>query len=372
MEDELTQEKLDAENLSTPIKLDYKLKDIEARRDLVEQLIAATPAQNLTNRYLEILGDYIMGGITKEEKRQKIYLTDNRLSTINKRETSYEGLVEKFENGEDGIYNLITHDKNALFQKRDPITPQDIEEIPGLRDLCDAIAIVESQFKAATGRRKYLLKQQLIEMHKDQYILKGAHRSPMAPIPAKHIPTYIDLSETRYIDENGEPQSTGLVSFFNPLHISAILCHYNALKIETAGRYQDDFFYMMEDFDHLMRRTLDQYPVYKDLTQMKIDGRTNLEIQAVLQEKHNIKHSVEYISALWRNKIPKLIAEQEKNDYLVWYYTNVSGGPFKRCSCCGRQKPAHPRFFTRNNTSKDGLYSICKECRTKRRLSKNS
>jgi hypothetical protein len=32
--------------------------------------------------------------------------------------------------------------------------------------------------------------------------------------------------------------------------------------------------------------------------------------------KYGIKHSVEYISALWRNKIPKLLAEQEKRDYL--------------------------------------------------------
>ena len=56
-----------------------------------------------------------MGGITKEEKKEKLYLTDNRRITIEKRETSFEGLAEKFENGEDGIYNLMTNDKNILF-----------------------------------------------------------------------------------------------------------------------------------------------------------------------------------------------------------------------------------------------------------------
>jgi len=36
--------------------------------------------------------------------------------TVNKRETSYEGLVGKLENGEDGIYNLMTGgDKNILL-----------------------------------------------------------------------------------------------------------------------------------------------------------------------------------------------------------------------------------------------------------------
>jgi hypothetical protein len=56
-----------------------------------------------------------MGGITKEEKKEKLYLTDNRRITIEKWETSFEGLAEKFENGEDGIYNLMTNDKNILF-----------------------------------------------------------------------------------------------------------------------------------------------------------------------------------------------------------------------------------------------------------------
>jgi len=48
----------------------------------------------------------------KQEKKEKSILTDNRLVTINKRETSFEGLVSQFENGEDGIYNIMTENKN--------------------------------------------------------------------------------------------------------------------------------------------------------------------------------------------------------------------------------------------------------------------
>ena len=47
----------------------------------------------------------------KQEKRQRKILTDNRMTTVNTRETSFEGLVSQLENGEDGIYNLITNDK---------------------------------------------------------------------------------------------------------------------------------------------------------------------------------------------------------------------------------------------------------------------
>lgn len=51
----------------------------------------------------------------KEEKREKKILTDNRMTTVNKRETSFEGLVTQLENGEDGIYNLITNNKQVIF-----------------------------------------------------------------------------------------------------------------------------------------------------------------------------------------------------------------------------------------------------------------
>ena len=51
----------------------------------------------------------------KEEKKEKKILTDNRMMTVNKRETSFEGLVGQLEYGEDGIYNLVTNDKNVIF-----------------------------------------------------------------------------------------------------------------------------------------------------------------------------------------------------------------------------------------------------------------
>ena len=158
-EDELIEEKILIEDISAPIKLDYKLKTIEERRDLVDKIVAQTPAANLTSRYLEILGDYIMGAISKEERKEKKYLTENRLITINRRETSFEGLVEKFENGEDGIYNIMTNDKNILLQPKAQITEHDIDTIPGLRELRDAIAQIDEACKAATGKRKYLLKK---------------------------------------------------------------------------------------------------------------------------------------------------------------------------------------------------------------------
>jgi len=47
----------------------------------------------------------------------------------------------------------------------------------------------------------------------------------------------------------------------------------------------------------------------------------------------------------------------------MWYYLQKEKGKWKKCSRCGQVKLAHNKFFSKNNSSKDGFYSICKSCR---------
>lgn len=362
-EADIIEEQILNENIHPTIKLDYKLKTMEERAALVEKIVSTTPKQQLSQRYLEILGDYIMGALPKAERKSLGYLTDNRLITINKRETSFEGLAEKFENGEDGLYNLMINDKNILLTPKVSITPEDIAEVPGLKELRAEIERIEAESKVATGRKKYILKKTLIEMRRDQYVLKNAYRAPMAPSASPKGAAHIDLVERRWLDKNLEPQSEGLITFFNPKHVSALLCYQEAILMETAGRFQDDFYYLIRDFEELVERALNDHPVYHDIVKWKQQGTTNLEIHNLLLTKYNINHSAEYISSLWRNKIPKVIAEHAKDEYLIWHYTYEEEGVWKKCSCCGQFKLAHNRFFSKNSTSKDGFYSLCKECR---------
>ena len=90
-------------NAATAKKLDYTLKTAQEREQFVSALIAEMPQSQLSKKYLEILSDYIVSAMTPEEKKAKLILTDNRMVTVNKRETSYQNLVSKFENGEDGL-----------------------------------------------------------------------------------------------------------------------------------------------------------------------------------------------------------------------------------------------------------------------------
>jgi hypothetical protein len=95
-------------------KLDYTLDSPEERKKLVEQILEENPEPSPL--YLETLGDYLALCMEKQERKNRKILTDNRMCTINKRETSYEGLVSQLENGEDGIYNMMTEgDKHIIF-----------------------------------------------------------------------------------------------------------------------------------------------------------------------------------------------------------------------------------------------------------------
>ena len=98
---------------------------------MVEKILAENPNPN--DKYLEILADYLILCMEKQEKKERKILTENRMMTVNKRETSFEGLVSQLENGEDGIYNLISENKNQIFQPKVTITKKDLEDIEPLR-----------------------------------------------------------------------------------------------------------------------------------------------------------------------------------------------------------------------------------------------
>lgn len=86
----------------------------------------------------------------KEEKKQHKILTENRLATLNKRETSLDELEREVPFAEP--------DKNVIFTPKVRITEQDLNEIPFLRQVREAISLWESILKNASGRDSYIAK----------------------------------------------------------------------------------------------------------------------------------------------------------------------------------------------------------------------
>ena len=299
----------------------------------------------------------------KQEKKERKILTENRMMTVNKRETSFEGLVSQLENGEDGIYNLISENKNQIFQPKVTITKKDLEEIEPLRQLREAINLWEAKLKVTEGKDAFTIKKALIEMRKDQYLIKNAYRRPIVFNKLTRSRNFIMLPDkTCRFDADGYPVPEG-VSLLDPAVCSAILCNYSRLKQDSSDQFEGDLYYLMDAFDEIADIALKEYPLYEKIVECKIDGLQNIQIQEILQIEFGIKHSLEYISSLWRKKIPKLIASAAEDQWLDWYYLNEEKGKYKRCSRCGQIKLAHNKYFSKNKTSKDGFYSICKKCR---------
>ena len=284
------------------------------------------------------------------------------MTTVNKHETSFEGLVSQFENGEDGIYSLVREDKNQIFQHKVEITDKDLEEIPFLKEVREAVKMWEKRLKTATGRDAFIIKKAIIDLRKDQYIIKNAYRKPVVTMHASHATHYTPLDyEQKIINDEIVYNGASLLDY---KVCSAVLCNYSKLKAAGEANFMSDTWFFMEDFDGVCGRALKDYPFYERLVEYKIDGKQNLEIQELLQLEFGIKHSVEYLSILWRNKIPKLIANQAQDEFLDWWYLTQEKGAYKKCSRCGQIKLAHNKYFSKNKTSKDGFYSICKKCRS--------
>lgn len=292
------------------------------------------------------------------EKEERKTITQNRSVTINKRETSIEGLAEKFVNGIDGVQNLIHEDKNQIFRPAISITEQDVKEIPFLRQVREAIQVWKNIAKTATGRAAYVARQAMIDLQKDQYIIKQAYRKPTITMHATHSNNYTPLLSEETM-RDGVLEYSG-VSLCDPKVCSAVLCNYSKLKASAEGDFISDTWYLMEDFDRVSYTALSPHPYLLRLTELKIDGLTNKEIQSILLTEFGISHTVEYISSLWRNKIPKLIADAAIDEFLDYWYLNQEKGTYKKCGKCGQIKLALPRYFSKNNTR---LYSICKKCR---------
>lgn len=261
----------------------------------------------------------------------------------------------------------MTDNKNFFLSPKINITEEDIEEIPGLKDLKVNIEITKKKFKKATGKQKYILKKQLIEMYQEQYLLKILFKKPILLTNINKSTYYLPIDENITVTKDKRVISNSIISFYNPQHIAILLNFYLDTKSSVLGQFHNDFWYIIADFENLLKRTFENKPIYYDIIQQKAQHITNQEIQKYIKDKYNTSISIEYLSQLWTHKFPRMIADKAEEDYLVWYYTHVEPGIWKICSKCGKKKLAHKKFFSVNKASTDGFYSICKECRNKKK-----
>ena len=138
-------------------------------------------------------------------------------------------------------------------------------------------------------------------------MLKDAYYQPVNIKSFTHSKNYLALDGSEALDSEGNCVGTG-VSLVDTKVVSAILCNYAQLKKGSYSNLEGDMWYLLKDFDRIAGKALAPYPLYERLMEMKIDGFQNAEIQNTLEKEFGVRHSMEYISSLWRKKIPALIA----------------------------------------------------------------
>lgn len=358
---------------SFDLKLDYSLDTLAERKALVDKILREEG--DIPKQQLGYIADYLLftadSKRTGEEKREDYpIVTKNRDVTVSKRQVSLEGTVANLANGEDGIYSIMIEDKDALLDAKDGITREDMENIPGVRENLEVICNLKRQFERAEGKRRYLLKQQIISKYRELYVLKDSYIGNVSRScvnsQLKNM-AHMPLDEDITIGEDGTPRSDGPVSLLREDHVAFLLKYYSKLKQESWDDLNSDMHFLLLDLEDLADRALRGTPLLYDLLVWEIDGLTGQEIVRRMADRHGVVHSEQYFSTVWSRRIPKLIAEQAQKDYLVWYYTYRAPGDgrWKICKTCGRRQLAHPLFFHKN-TSKDGYYSKCRSCRSKK------
>ena len=146
-------------------KLDYSLKTSEERVECVKKVIASTPKEKLTQKYLNYLGDYILFIREKGQTKGHNLITKNRETIIRKREKSYEDVVNSLEGGEDALYTLINNDKNQLLDRKEKVTEEEALADPVLQEKMKTIQSLKHTFEITTdSSKRFKLKQQIIEI----------------------------------------------------------------------------------------------------------------------------------------------------------------------------------------------------------------
>ena len=131
-----------------------------------------------------------------------------------------------------------------------------------LKQLRDTINIWEAKLKTVQGKDRFTIKKALIEMRKDQYVIKNAYRAPIVFNKLTRSSHFIELTDnTHSFDENGYPIPEGF-SLMNPKVCEAILCNYSKLKQDSWDRFEGDTWYMLYDFERICDKALEDFPLY--------------------------------------------------------------------------------------------------------------
>lgn len=350
------------------MKLDTNLQTSEERLKYIEDYLVANPTPNETE--LDWIANYLTYPLDKEERlKDRLIMTSSRNKTISDHETSYDGLAAKFEAGEDAVEAISQSRapiKVNITPKKRAITQKDLDTVPGLKTVRESIAFWEQVKNSSTGKKAYIAQKAYREDSKLQYILRDSFYPPIgAAVSPNFTAQEPEYYSKEYVDEKGNVHGEGF-TLLNADLDAELLRYYIKLKGKNWGKF-NDLWFLIADFENALFEALKDNAIFQLIVEAKWSNLSNQEIVKEIENEFGVTYTPEVISNIYCQKIPKMIAETYYDTFLDWWYLEKEKGSYKVCSCCGQTLLAHPRFFNRNSTSRDGFYSQCKKCRAQKR-----
>lgn len=393
-------------------KLDFS---IETSQDRLQYLKEHVDFSVLTKKDIELCTDYVLYGKdpdkdnTSAVDRKEIFIK-TKYSSYNRQEpVSLEALMESPTFDE----SIFKKEKNIYKKVKPTIDREKCKDIPGMKELWEQIDQLNHRIRLAEGKDEpvdgeeipnydskqlYHLKHQLIELRKEQYLLKDTMFPEMTA--AKNYGSFYtnpaDLQMNYPVYPCGvaaqENDSYFKHPYLSSLPFAAIDLENEIEKRKQLGKPYFNFmdkehiyqlclsYYELKDYaEHFpdsplsgLLWTLDYYIEKANLSEQQkliVEGKKrrllNKEICQQLMDQLGIYHQENYVSTIW-NKVCQLIADAADLHYDEWCCKDYKPA-WKKCNCCGQMLLRDPRNFVRKTKAPDGLTNRCKRCDQKKR-----
>ena len=389
--------------------LDFKIESSQDRLNFIKQIDLST----LTKKELELCTDYVLygkdpDGLSSVDKKQ-VYIKPKYNSYSRPEPVSLDEMMES------PTFDEAILSQNCLIYKKVKPTmdKEKCKDIPGMKELWEQIEVIDHKIKLVEGKVQpdcgeqipelsskglYQLKHILIELRKDQYILKDT-AFPEIQAQKNYGSFYsnpVDFQLCYPVFPCGIMRSKNDQNFIKPWSSTrsfvAIDLDNRIKELNAAGKPYFNFmdkehiyqlclaYYELEDYANRfpdsplqgLLWTLDFYIEKANLSEQQkliVEGKKrrllNRDICQELMEKLGIYHQENYVSTIW-NKVCGLIAEAAELNYDEWCCKDYKPA-WKTCSCCGETLLRDPRNFVRKSKAQDGLTNKCKKCDQRRR-----
>ena len=359
-------------------KLDYNLQAYQERLGLVNFLISQGELDGYPPSELDKVTNYLL---YSEDVDAEVELKEG-----SKRKVSYEELIESTL----GESTLQRQNEASIYRIPKPkIDREEDKDIPGMQDLWEAIDNITEQYQyckdVLDGKRdvdtnrkliptyqtKYFLREWMIDLRREQFLLKDIFRPPVGSSPTFQGYSAPNDDYGMCIGPHILCPGEMMVDFGNWQHIYAMLKYYSGMKAQTL----DNIYHPWWDMYDFLEELIDRIPWSKEhwhILIRKIDKVPNEQIAKELLEISGRTYSVNYISTIWKQHITKLIV---KYAYLWWNEheykpdgTLRTMTKWRVCPKCGRTLFADDLNFGKymNGEWKE----ICKECAHKEKEEK--